>query len=277
MGLKNNIKGQTALILILIAAATLIFLAITLNWGRIAQVKALITVAADESASQLASDTASYGEMEKQSYLKDTNQVSASTSIFLAIILVVIAIIITIVTWGTGVGGAFALVLAVLATVMAVANLVLQVVVVQPGITSLWNSLQKNQPIQQQFYEQGIVTALQGSVTDQVKITDYFDSNANGLFGVTGLTANDSISRFALFYTDRLKMLNSIDPPIPQVVLFYNQIGELMNGETCDENANDVTLGLGVAQKSSLRTFKLRYCSGRSGLHTKDTWQFSIK
>ena len=97
----NDIRGQTALILVLIAAATLIFLAITLNWGRIAQVKALITVAADQSASLLASDTASYGEMEKQQYLKDTNRISASTSILLAIILVVVTIIVTILSWGS--------------------------------------------------------------------------------------------------------------------------------------------------------------------------------
>ena len=66
---------------------------------------------------------------------------------------------------------------------MSVVTLVLQLVVINPMITSLWNNMEKNWPIQQQFYEGGISTALQGAVTDQVNITDYFDSNANGVFG----------------------------------------------------------------------------------------------
>ena len=87
-------RGQTALILILLTAAALIFLAITLNWGRIAQVKSLLTIAADESASTLASDAASYGEQQKQTYLGDTNYTSGLTvEFYLIFILMIIAII----------------------------------------------------------------------------------------------------------------------------------------------------------------------------------------
>ena len=127
---------------------------------------------------------------------------------------------------------------------MAIVNLCLQICVVQPGITKLWNSLQKSQPIQQQFYEGGVGTALQGVVTDQVNITDYFDLNTNGLFGInwsSGLpTYNDQIPRFAFFYTDRLRMLRDADSKnLPQVDFFISQLNELMNGETCGQNAID--------------------------------------
>ncbi len=231
----KNKYGQTALILILLTAAALIFLAITLNWGRIAQVKALLTVAADGSASLMASDAASYGEMQKQTNLKDTNQITGQTGLLLALLLVVLSILLCIIFPPSG---AFAWAIAIASIAMAITNLVLQLVVIQPGITALWNSLQKNQPIPQQFYEGGVSTALQGSVGDQVNITDYLDWNVNGQWGVDSHNfPKDFVSRFAVFYTDRLKMLNK--PPIPQVVFFYDQLGELINGETCAQNESD--------------------------------------
>jgi len=246
--LNKATQGQTALILILLTAAALIFLAITLNWGRVAQTKALLTIAADESASTLGSDAASYGEMQKQTYLKNKNEKSGLNGVLLAIVTIVVAIVITVCTWGTGAGAAAILVgevLSVASIVMAVANLVLQLAVVGPMITAMWNKLQKNQPIQQQFFEEGITTALQGSVGDQVNITDYFDLNTNGVLGnnSSGLP-KDSISRFAFFYTDRLRMLNQQD--IRQVVFFANQLGEFMNGETCAQNASDNTLNSSI-------------------------------
>ena len=246
----NNKNGQTALILILLTAAALIFLAITLNWGKVSQTKSLLTIAADQSAALLASDAASYGEMQKQGNLKDQNQLTSSTGIFLYIILVIVAIVVTVWTWGAAASPMMILiahVLAVLSIVMAVANLALQIAVVQPGITSLWNGLQKSQPTQQQFYEAGVGSALQGAVTDQSNITDYLDWNANGTYGYSAQNApNDSVGRFALFYSDRLKMLNQ--PDIPQVVYFYDQLEELMNGYTCAQNANDMNLKLGAPE-----------------------------
>jgi hypothetical protein len=243
---KRTIRGQTALMMILLTAAALIFLAITLNWGRIAQVKSLVTIAADQGASLLASDAASYGEMEKQTYLQNSNQISSLSGIVMALIAVVVAIIcliITITTAGGGseVGAVFAVVLAVASVIMAIVNLALQICVVQPGIEEMWNKLQKQQTIQQQFFEGGITTALQGTVTDQVNITDYFDLNTNGVFGnsPSGFP-NDTVSRFAFFYTDRLRMLNK--PIIPEVLFFYQQLGEFANGETCAQNESDFSI-----------------------------------
>ena len=235
----KNKYGQTALIMILLTAAALIFLAITLNWGRVAQTKSLLSIAADESAALLASEAASYGEAQKQTNLVDQNQLQGPTGTFLDLILLIIAIIVAVVTFG--VGTPFLSFIAVASVALAAVNLVLQVVVVQPMISSMWNSLQKDQPIQQQFYEQGVSTALQNSVGDQVNVTDYLDWNENGSFGFNSTgQPNDLVPRYAIFYTDRLRMLNQ--NPIPAVVFFYNQLSELMNGESCDQNANDVSL-----------------------------------
>jgi len=237
--INNRSRGQTALILILLTAAAMIFLAITLNWGRIAQQKSTVTIAADQAGTMLGSYVASYGEMNKQTYLQNTNKISSFGGYLMAIIMVVVAIIVLIITCGAGAAAsAFMIACAVAAVVMAVVNLVLQMTVVQPGITAMWNKLQQNQPIVQQFYEGGVGSALQGVVGDQVNVTDYFDWNTDGIFGVNSSnTSNDTVGRFAVYYTDRLKMLNV--QPIPQINYFYNQLGEFLNGETCAENASD--------------------------------------
>src|ERR1035441_6180876 len=101
MGTHN--KGQTALILILLAAAALIFYAVTVNWGRIAQTKSMLTIAANQGASYLASEAASYGEMQKQTYLGNVNRKAfLNWQVFFAVIMVVLAIVITILTYGGG-------------------------------------------------------------------------------------------------------------------------------------------------------------------------------
>ena len=238
----NNTRGQTALILILLTAAALILLAVTLNWGRIAQVKSVLTISSDVSASTLASDAASYGEMEKQTYLGNSNYSWRIGGVVLGIILLIAAIVLL---YFCPPAGAFMLALAIATFAMLIIDIVLQYTVVGPGMQALWNSAQKKQPVQQQFYEQGISTALGSAVMDQVNITDYFDWNANGAFGNNASRLpNDIISRFGVFYSDRLKMLNQ--PPIPQVVFFYNQLGELMNGETCTQNAIDNCLNSSI-------------------------------
>ena len=178
-------RGQTALILILLTAAALIFLAITMNWGRIAQAKSLLTIAADQSASTLASDAASYGEMEKQTYLEDINYQWHLNGVLLDIGLIIVAMIVTICTWGTAAPYMSVFVtevLSVAAITMSVLTLALQLAVVNPMITSLWNKMEQNWPIQQQFYEGGLSTALQGVITDQVNITDYFDRECQRRF-----------------------------------------------------------------------------------------------
>jgi len=53
----------------------------------------------------------------------------------------------------------------------------------------------------------------------------------------TALPLRDSISRFAFFYSDRLK--NVKPAPIPQVAFFYDQLNELMNVKAAPRNETD--------------------------------------
>jgi Bacterial Ig domain len=257
-------SGQTALILILLTAAALIFLAITLNWGRLAQTKSLLTIAADTAGTTLASDAASYGEMQKQTYLVNENKKTSLTGVLLGIIVLIISIVLT---YFFPPAGAWLMAVAIAGMVMTFATIVLQLVWINPMISAMWNKLQQNQPAQQQFYEQGISTGLEGVVTDQVSITDYFDWNANGVFGKNYA---DTVSRFAVFYTDRLKMLN--EPAISQVTFFYDQLGELINGETCGQNQSDnYTFGLTVnpaCVAAGIDPFSSPPCTPNSGCTT---------
>ena len=233
--------GQAALVLILITAAALIFLAATLNWGRVAQLKGLVTIAADQAGTLLASDVASYGESQKQTYLQNNNSktefggvVEQVLMVLLFVVVIIIIIVISIFCPGAGLA---LLPFVIAAFVLAMVNLVLQLTIVQPGITSMWNKLQTNQPVVQQFLEGGISAASQGVVADQVKVADYFDWNGNGAFG--GAPANDFVSRYALFYTDRLKMLNGTHHALAGVQFFYDQLDELVNGATCGQKQTD--------------------------------------
>jgi len=211
-------RGQASLILILLAAIALILFAITVNWGSIAQIKTLTMTSSTTAAAGTASNYSSYGERLIQTNLQGQWQKCASNSIFLALITLLIVVILFVVGFACGgcswpmVLGAPSLFLAAAAVVLATANLVLQIVVVQPGLTRLWNRLQSsNLPLVDQFMEQGLQAAIQGVVTDQAQITDYFDLNTNGHFGAT-VTPDDTISRFGFFYTERLKSIKRPDP-----------------------------------------------------------------
>ena len=224
----NNTRGQTSLLLILLAAAALILFAITLNWGRIAQVKTMTQIAATTGVSQLASQYASYGESVLQTTLGGRWKYCKSTSIWEVLITLVIAIIVLVVALvctpcGIPVLGAF------LSLVLAVANLALQVMVVQPGLTQLWNRMQKNLPLSGQFAEQALQTALTAAVNDTAVVGDYFDLNTNGHFGASSAgVPEDTISRFGFYYTERLK---SINPPNVDVLSnFRNELSAFIHG-----------------------------------------------
>ena len=62
-------SGQASLVLILLAAIALIFFAVTLNWGRVSQIKNITTMAATNAAANSVSGIASYGESLIQSTL----------------------------------------------------------------------------------------------------------------------------------------------------------------------------------------------------------------
>lgn len=215
--MRVKIKGQTSVILILLAAVALVFFAISLNWGRIAQVKTLTMMASTTAAANTASSYASYAERVLQTALGGQWQICKKNSIWAALLSLILLVLIIVIgflvcggcTMPAATAWASSMVLASLAVALSVANLVLQVVVVQPGMSRLWNSMQlSSMPLQGQIMEQGLQSAIQSVTTDQAQLTDYFDENTNGRFGAS-VTADDTINRFGFFYTERLKTVKS--------------------------------------------------------------------
>jgi|GEM_PF-5464342 len=219
LSILNKNKGQTALIMIMVLTTALVFYSIELNWGRVADTKASTWMAVTSAASQMGSIFASYGERQMQENLLQ-NQAWADdiqynggnlkhcepTYLFVKIIVVIIVIVITILTWGTT---SF---LAVLAIAWMIASIIIDYTVTRPEQFDMWNKLQQNMQVIDQFREMGISSTIQQVATDSVNIPDRFDIDGNGKWGFSSLgTANDSIGRFSFFYTERLKLINPPD------------------------------------------------------------------
>lgn len=234
----RNKTGQASIILIVLAAVALIFFAISLNWGRIAQIKTLTTVAATQSASVMVSNFASYGEQVLQTTLGGRWQICKSNSILAALITLIIVIVVVAVSLyicggactGPLLFGLSGFAVAGIAVAAAAINLILQVTVVQPGLTRLWNRMQSSNMSQMdQFLEQGIQTGLMNAISDNMMITDYQDLNTNGRFGnkVAG-APEDVVSRFGFFYTERLKSMAR--PSTTDLGQFLTELSNFVTG-----------------------------------------------
>lgn len=206
--LKSS-KGQVAVILILVIAAALIFYAVSLNFGRYSAVKSVVTIASDTSTGIMASGMASYGQKLSETYLGGAKKKCAFTGILSAIITIIIIIIIIVthqyeLLW---------LVLAALA--LAVVSFILQVLVVQPGITSAWNRIiNKTLSTSNQFTETAIQSALGKAVADPVQVPDVNDIDGDRIWtpDPADLDPADTISRFGAYYTERLRRIKGEVP-----------------------------------------------------------------
>ncbi len=205
-------QGQTSLIMILILAAAFIFYAISLNWSKISSVKTTLWMASVTASAQSASMFASYGERVIQEQLiplggieyNNGNLRHEENGLGVLIFKIFIIIVVAILTWYMGGYPA-----AILVAAMMTTSLVIEYMVIRPMTFSMWNKLQQNlQPVDQ-FRESAITTGMQQIVTDSVTVPDRFDLNVNGLWGAS-TNPSDPISRFALFYTERLK---AVKPP----------------------------------------------------------------
>lgn len=224
--LHQSRRGQVALVLILAAALGLILYAITLNFSRVSQVKTITTIGANTAASQMASLMASYGEQLFQTTLGGHRKICSLNGLFitiiafiLVVILVIIAIILIIFFPPAGIGLFLAITAIVVAISAATAALILQITVVQPGITSMWNKMMTvSLSITDQFVERGIQTGLSAVVSDPVNIPDLIDVDADGYFGYPlgvdpndpNARANDYISRFGFYNNERIRRVANV-------------------------------------------------------------------
>ncbi len=231
--MKN--KGQAALILVLLSVVAIIFYAIVMNWGRVAEYKTVTMTAATSAAAQTASSYASYAEKVMQEQLGGKYKICKTSSILGFILKLILAVIIVVLCWGTCIAAA------VLLLVISVVTLALQVAVVQPGMIKMWNKMQRKMSTQEQFLVGGLQTGLQNAVDDPVQVTDYQDINSNGLFGfdVANAKPYDKVSRFGFYFTERMKALSGNLLDLKPFLIGLQDLLPLTNVSCADRNSQD--------------------------------------
>lgn len=235
-------KGQVAIILILMTAVALIFYAVTLNLGRLSAAKTMSTLAAEQSASVLASQMASYCQKLVKENLKGRLEVCDKTSLFTAIISFIIIIIIVVIaiilapytSGGSLVGGgkltALFIVMLVAAVALSLASVIMQATIVQPGITDMWNKIiGETMSMKNQFVESGVRAGLEASVSDNGEVADVFDLDNDRVWGFNGDVPRDMVSRFGFYYTERLKTIQT--PDDTEIMAFIRNLDDFMHGD----------------------------------------------
>ncbi len=223
--------GQIGIVLILLAAFGLLFYAVVLNFSKASDLKTRTLIAAEASAALTASYLAGTAEKLSQEHLKgeagycdSSSWLEAVFKIILLVIVIIIAIIINIIP---GVGSLISALLwavvigAILAIVFTTISIILQITVVQPGITSMWNEMMAKsfENFEDQVLEQGIQMSLQKIVDDTVELPDVLDFDNDGVYAVVnGAVISggipDTYARFAHYNTLRLQgaVANRFDP-----------------------------------------------------------------
>ncbi len=223
------------MLLIILSAIAIIFFAVSLNWGRVSQIKNITTIGATTTAAMMASNYASWAELQRETTLGGRWEYCKHNSVWGAILTLIIVIIIVVAcaysagaacgafAGGTAAGGGAITAAGWVAIGMAAASVALQATVVQPGITRMWNRLQADAglSVAESFLTNGLSGAMQGSSSDTVMITDYYDSNTNGKYGAVGGVANDQISRFSFFMTEYFRGIKSTRAAI-DLTAFWN-------------------------------------------------------
>ncbi|MBU1996793.1 MAG: hypothetical protein KKF78_06530, partial [Candidatus Omnitrophica bacterium] len=238
LGRASDSKGQVAIILIIMTAVALIFYAVTLNLGRLSGAKTLTSMAAEKTASVLASQMASYAQKLVKENLKGSLQVCDKTSLFTAIISMIIVVIIAVIaiilapvtSGGSAAVAGYIIAFAIVAIILSIASVVMQATVVQPGITSMWNKIiGETMSLKNQFVESGVRTALQTVITDPGEVADVYDMDTDRNWGFTGLVPNDMVSRFGFYYTQRLNRIQT--PDGTEILAFIRALDDFMHGD----------------------------------------------
>ncbi|MFA5059279.1 MAG: hypothetical protein WC676_01450 [Candidatus Omnitrophota bacterium] len=216
---KHARLGQVALILILITAVLIIFLAVVMNLGRVAQTKAQVTIAANLGAAFLASEIASYSQYLYQYVLDggadlhvcgtDHNFLRNLTTLVIAAIILIAVIIFT-----AGAATPAAIQAATVLTISAGAglagatiNFVLSVAVLQPGLSEFYNKMFPKMTQQDQFLERGILMGIQNVVDDNKEMPDNLDEDMDGVCDRCGTddSVGDKTNRFGYYYANRVR------------------------------------------------------------------------
>jgi len=219
----------------------LIFFAVALNLGQIAQLKATTQVAADTAAAAMASFFTSYTESVYQTQLGGQKgagtdlTICAWSGVFVLLLKIFILAHIIVATFILG----FLFpplwsitVLAIIALALTIAAMVMQILIIEPGITSLWNKAQRDllPTFQDRWLEQGVQIAIQNVVTDTALVEDVHDIDQDGFFGKDALgKPKDKISRYATYYTERLRTMQASTQTKDEIEKFKTSLQEFLN------------------------------------------------
>ena len=223
-------SGQVGLILILLAALGLVFYAMTMNLTKVSKSKNSTMIAAESSASFMASFMASYAQMMSEEQLKGRLKYCKSTSLLARLITFIALLVIIIVAPYLMEIGAGIMKSLIIATILSGASAVVDAVVLQPSITNMWSdAMAKSLTIEGQLVEYGVQVGLTTVVDDNAPFPDLLDSDMDGAYGwedPAAFKANDTISRFTYYYTERLKLASV--PDMGPLTEFVKQLGDFI-------------------------------------------------
>jgi len=232
-------RGQVAVIMIVAIAIGIVLFAASINLTMVSQSKTFTMKAASSSASLMASTIASYGQkqwVETLGSRSPAEYCKKSSGGLIALIVLIILIVIAVYTgyvdptaFGTAASTSAVSVSATIGAVMQGMSIIVAAST-DPGISEAWNKMQEaNLSTTGQFVERGVLLALQGAVTDSVKIPDLYDQDADGNYGYPGnnqaLPPNDEIGRFSHYITKRYLELGG--PDTAAVRAFIDALHEL--------------------------------------------------
>jgi hypothetical protein len=223
-------RGQVALVLILIAAVGLVLYAVLLRYGTVSQTKVRTMIGAQKASAAMASYMASYAQRLSAEYLKGRLEYCRSTSLLKRILMVVLMIVaIVISVYCPALGGVWGPVFtaAVVGLAFAALAMVLDMVIIQPGITSMWNKMMSRLSSEGFTIEMGIQNAFMAAVNDNIEFPDLLDLASSGVFATVGDWEASTISRFSFYYTERLREISfDGDPAVDE---FARQLRRFMD------------------------------------------------
>jgi hypothetical protein len=190
---KGEQSGQVATIITLAIAVIFLFVAVTINIGRVAQKKTITSNAADGAAMQLASFIGSYANTLSLTYLRGRTRRSERD--WSPLWNLVAAIVVTALTWG---GGFWSW--GTLAQGAAWASYGYNTIEAPTRMEGQMQRMLSRLSMQDQFTEQSIQYALMNSIDDSAMVPDARDYDEDG-------DTTDEISRFSQWYAMRLENL----------------------------------------------------------------------
>ncbi len=236
-------KGQVALILILLSAIALIFMAVTLNLGKIAIEKNQTLVASNTSASLMGSYWASYAQSVWKTQLDSPLDLTSEkrTSVLRALITMVLLVAAALIL---PVAAPITAGLWVAAGIMAFTS-IFSATVTQPAVVGLLNKMFAAMAVEDQFLERGIMQGLQSSVTDSTAVVDVWDLDNDGYTDLD----NDKTGRFSYYYVK--KRMQNAAPRIAdscEIQKFLEELGQFLYRGYWKQSGQDCTGNLTFEQ-----------------------------